>query len=145
LEIVNKKQIALFIRHVKNINRIPFYYYRLKYYKIHLITELLISSNITLNEILLIRREDIDFDKRVIKSVNRNIEISNYIGEILKIYTDLIHKSSTGVIFNFDSKFATKLNSIFKKCSAKAGIPLLTLEYIESLPVCVKKGFNREF
>jgi site-specific recombinase XerD len=140
--ILNEEQMSLFLRHLREFNKAGSLIEKRRLYRAHVLAEFMYSTGARINEVMKIRREDIDFLRNTVTvhddktDKSRECILNEYASKVLRIFIDemrryvLVENVKRGdSVFGATSSLIVWLNNVFTAESVKLGLPKVTTHH----------------
>ncbi len=146
---ITEIEVSKLLYHLSSFNKKILLKYRVEYYKIHLICELLYSTSLNIAEVACLKVDGIDFENRMITLPSKVVFFSDYISDVLSIYIKNIRgKQACGdLLFTVDNNIVFVVEKCLERICYKKNMPYIKCDDISNiLPITFKKaGCNTEY
>jgi len=141
--ILNEEQMSLFLRHLREFNKAGNLFDRRKLYRTHVLAEFMYSTGARINEVMKIKREDIDFMRNTVTvfddktGKSRECILNEYAAKALRLYVEEMrgyvlvanHARKGDPLFGAGTGLVVWLNDVLTEESAKLGLPKVTTHH----------------
>ena len=132
---ITEIEVSKLLYHLSLFNKKILLKYRIKYYKIHLICELLYSTGLSISEVACLKIDEIDFDKRIIIIPDRVVFFSDFIRDVLVLYIDKIRDKQfgCGLLFTMDNGIVLAVEKYIYRICNKIKMPYVKCDEISNI------------
>lgn len=140
--ILNEEQMSLFLRHFREFWKAENLIESRKLYRAHILAEFMYSTGARINEVMKIKREDIDFLRGTVKvyddktGKSRECILNEYASKVLRIFIDDMREYAlvenvrrSGALFGAGPSLVIWLNGVLTAESLKLGLPKVTTHH----------------
>jgi integrase/recombinase XerD len=137
--ILKEKEMHMLLKHLENFGKQKNIKALRKYYKIHVVAELMYATALRASEVAALKKEDIDFNRGVVEvrngkgGIERIAFLNEYAREILRLYIEKLQKlvltssSSKQLLFGMSgNRLGLQMNEILKKACRETGLKTIT-------------------
>ena len=137
--ILKEKEMHILLKHLENFGKQKDIKAVRKYYKMHVVAELMYATALRASEVAALKKEDIDFRRSVVEvrngkgGIERIAFLNEYAREILRLYIEKLLElvptcsSSKQLLFGMSgNRLATQMNETLKKACRETGLKTIT-------------------